>query len=210
MTGSGWRGLYKAGGVAALLAVIVVAAGLADMMHGVFEMWQGRVRPDGAFIYSLGLPCDPETAWNGCEPAFTIVPDFFITGLLALVIGLLIVVWSVAFVQRRHGGLVLILLSAALFLFGGGFFPPLIGIVGGAAGTQINRPPPSRPGETWRFLALLWPWPLLIFLGWTFGQIAVGYFFNDFLQGVMVYGIFLILITMLLSVATAHVADVTS
>jgi hypothetical protein len=40
----------------------------------------------------------------------------------------------------KLGGSILILLSVALLLFGGGIFPPLIGVIGGVAGTRINKP----------------------------------------------------------------------
>jgi hypothetical protein len=67
-----------------------------------------------------------------------------------------VTVWSTVFVQRRHGGLGLILLSVALLLFGSGFGPPLISIIGGAVGTQINRPLGREPGRITGLAARLW------------------------------------------------------
>ena len=46
----------------------------------------------------------------------SILPNFLITGILAMLIGLAIIIWSVGFVQRKQGGLVLMLLSIALLL----------------------------------------------------------------------------------------------
>ena len=63
--------------------------------------------------------------------------------------------------------------------FGGGFFPPLIGGIGGAAGTRINRPLGRKPGRLTHLAARLWPWPLVIPLVWLLGQFPVGYLFND-------------------------------
>jgi len=63
--------------------------------------------------------------------------------------------------------------------FGGGFFPPLIGGIGGAAGTRINRPLGRKPGRLTHLAARLWPWPLVILLVWLLGQFPVGYLFND-------------------------------
>ena len=74
------------------------------------------------------------------EPALTFIPNYLVSSILSVFIGLLIIVWSTAFIQRRQGGIVLIILSAALLLVGGGIFPPLIGVVGGIAGTRINKP----------------------------------------------------------------------
>jgi hypothetical protein len=111
----------------------------------------------------------PEKIWNACEPAMSILPNFLISGILTVFLGLLIMVWSAAFIQRKNGGVILILLSVALLLFGGGFFPPLIGMVGGAAGTKINKPLTGKPGSVTLFAAKLWPWPLVIFIIWILG-----------------------------------------
>ena len=85
----------------------------------------------------------------------------------------------------------------------------MIGIIGGVAGTKINQPVTGKqPKKITRFTAKLWPWPLVIFLVWAFGQFLVGYFFNEFLQKIMVFGVLLILVMLLLSVYTAYAHDV--
>jgi hypothetical protein len=98
-------------------------------------------------------------------------------------------------------------LAAAL---GGGFFPPIIAFVGSIAGTQINRPISVQPSHLTRFAARLWPWSLVIFVGWTLGQFPVGHFFNDFLQGIMYISLLVILSSLLLSVYTAYAYDASS
>lgn len=117
-----------------------IAAGIAGIEHGYFEILQGNTKPQGLMIASIGPPCVPEEVWNTCEPAMTIIPNFLITGILSVILGILILAWSAGFVQRKNGRMVLILLSVALLLFGGGIFPPLIGLVGGVAGMKINMP----------------------------------------------------------------------
>jgi hypothetical protein len=112
------------------------------------------------------------------------------------------------FIQRKHGGVVLILLSVALLLSGGGLFPPLIGIVGGVAGTQINKPLVRKPGTITRWAAKLWPWPLIILVAWLLGQFLIGYFFNDFLKSIMGFGLLLIVSMLPLSVYAAYAFDV--
>jgi hypothetical protein len=187
-----------------------ILAGIAGLEHGYFEILQGNTRLDNMMFFpSMGPPCAPEKIWNACEPAMSILPNFLITGILTVILGLLIMVWSAAFIQRKNGGVILILLSIALLLFGGGFFPPLIGIVGGAAGTKINKPLTGDPGKVARFAAKLWPWPLVIFIIWILGQFLAGYFFNDFLQGIMGFSLLLILSMLPLSVYTAYAYDVT-
>jgi hypothetical protein len=184
-----------------------IAAGIAGLEHGFFEIRQGGGSPAGLMFPSMGPPCDPEAAWNACEPAMSILPSYLLTGILAVILGLAILVWSVGFVQRKHGGRVLILLSIALLLFGGGLFPPLIGAIGGAAGTRINRPLRGEPGRVTRLAAKLWPWPLAVLMVWLLGQFPVGFFFNDFLKGIMGFGLLLILILLPLSVYTAYAHD---
>ena len=185
-----------------------IIAGIAGLEHGYFEILQGGARPAGIMFASMGPPCDPSVSWNACEPAMSILPNFSITGILTMLLGLAIILWSAAFVQRKHGGLVLMLLSATLLLFGGGFFPPLIGLVGGAAGTRINKPLPGKPtGDLLSFAAKLWPWPLVIFMVWVLGQFPIGYVFNDFLKDVMGFGLLLILTMLPLSVYAAYAHD---
>jgi len=184
------------------------AAGIFGIEHGYFEILQGNVRPDSLMIASMGPPCEPEKVWNTCEPAMTVIPNFLVTGILALIIGIIVLIWAAAFVQRKKGGLVLILLSILMLLFGGGIFPPLIGIVGGVAGTKINAPLARQPGSVLRFFAKLWPWPLVIFLVWIFGQWIIGYFFNEFLQKNGYLSLLLIVGLLPLSVFTGYAYDI--
>jgi hypothetical protein len=191
--------------------VLGLTAGGAGIEHGIFEILQGNARPEGLMIASIGPPCVPELSWNACEPAMTILPSFLITGILAVVFGIVGMVWSAFFVQRRHGGLVLILLCIPLLLFGGGLFPPLIGIIAGALGTRIHKPlnpEGSRlSGGLLRFLAVLWPWSLALFVLWVLGQWVIGYFFNDWLLANGYLIIVMVLGTLLLTVVTAYAHD---
>jgi hypothetical protein len=185
-----------------------IAAGIAGIEHGYYEILQGNSRPDSIMIYSMGPPCVPHEIWNACEPAMTIVPNYLVTGILAMAIGTLILVWSLVGIQRKNGGAVLIFLSLALLLFGGGLFPPLIGIIGGITGTKINKPLSGKqPNSLIMIAAKLWPWALGFFILWVFGQFLVGFFFNEFLQKNMVVGVILILVLLPLSVYCAYAHD---
>lgn len=177
-------------------AVLGVFAGGASIEHGIYEILQGNLRPAGLMINSMGPPCQPESVWHACEPAMTIIPSFLISGIVAATIGAFILVWSIAFIQKKHAGLIVILASILMLLFGGGIFPPLIGIIGGAVGTRVSklsarsgRWSPSvakastdrSAGTVLRFVAGLWPWVLIVLSVWLLGQWLIGYFFNDFL-----------------------------
>lgn len=185
-----------------------IFAGFGGPEHGYFEILQGNVRPDSLIIAAMGPPCDPEKVWNLCEPAMTVIPSFLVTGILATVIGLITMIWAAAFVQRKNGGIVLILLSIALLLVGGGLFPPVIGIIAGVIGTRINAPLTRQPGSVLRFFAKLWPWPLVAFFVWVFGQFLVGHYFNEFLQKSGFLSPLLIIGLFVLSILTGYAYDV--
>jgi hypothetical protein len=194
-----------------IATLLGISAGVAGLEHGYFEVLQGTTKPAGLFIASIGSPCDPEVVWNACEPALTIIPNFLVTGILSIIIGLVIIIWSIGFVQRTRGGLVLILLSIALLFFGGGLFPPFIGVIAGVIGTRINKPLTwwqAHAESIWtHILAKLHPWAVIIYLAVVLGQFIVGYFFNDFLSSFMGITVLLILTLLLLSILSAFAHD---
>jgi hypothetical protein len=153
-------------------------AGLLAVEHGVFEILQGSVAPGGILINAIGPPCQAEAVWHACLPAMTIMPSFLGTGVLAVVVSLTVVIWSVGFVQRKRGGLVLILLSLVMLPLGGGFVAPLTGVIAGAAGTRIGMPLTwwrrRLPGTVLHLLAALWPWTLVGLLAWFPGAWILG------------------------------------
>jgi hypothetical protein len=141
-------------------ATFGVLAGLGGIRHGIGEVLQGNVAPDGMLIESWTQ--GPLATNMGGEPGLTIVPNLLLTGILVLIVASSVIVWSVAFVQRRNGGWILLLLCAVMLLLGGGVGPPLIGMLAGVAGIQIRK---SDGGwlthfpEHWRrVLAASWPW----------------------------------------------------
>jgi hypothetical protein len=184
-------------------------AGIAGLEHGVFEILQGNIQPPSLMFFpSMGAPCNAAQVWHACEPAMTILPNLLLAGILTVIMSFVIMLWSLVFVQRKHGGSRLILLSIVLLLAGGGFFPPLIGIAGGIAGTRINKPLGGKPaGNLSRFAAGLWPWPLVIFVVWLLGQYGIGYFANDFLKSIMGFSLALIVILLPLSIYIGYGYD---
>jgi hypothetical protein len=133
-------------------------AGLAGIEHGVGEILQGSVRPEGPVIESW--PDSKAFEILGGEPALTIIPNLLVTGIAAVIVALAVVVWSVRFVDRRHGGLVLVLLSVLLLPVGGGFGPPLIGIVVGFGAMRMGATPRRRPGRVAQAVGRVWAWAL--------------------------------------------------
>ncbi len=155
-----------------------IGAGLLGLEHGYFETQQGNVAPSGLVISAIGPPCEPASAWHGCEPALTVIPNFLVTGVLAMVAAMVVLIWAAAFVQRRHGGTVLLLLTAVLFLVGGGFFTLSYGVLAGIAGTRIDTPltwwRAHLPASISQGLARLWPWLLIAYAAWLAASWLIG------------------------------------
>jgi len=159
-----------------------IVAGLAGIEHGLGEIWQGNVAPDGVVFES----------WAGSElfeilagePAMSIVPNLLVTGILAILVSAAFLVWVTRFVHTRLGGPVLIGLSVILLLVGGGFGPPVLGLILGLAATRIGAPFTwSRehvPAGVRRVAGRLWPWlyaaSLIAWLSLLPGTILVNHF----------------------------------
>jgi hypothetical protein len=130
---------------------------------------------------------------HACYPALTIIPNLATTGFLAIVIGLTLAVWAVAYIRYDYGGLSLILLSGLMLATGGGFVPVFIGLVAGAAACSYW----IRP-NCWKILSLrplsvlakLWPWTLLLLTVWFPCGWLLGHFFP---QAMLQAGVLLLL-----------------
>ena len=114
----------------AAASLLGVLAGLIGLYHGYNETLQGNSTPSGILINAIGPPCQG----SNCFPAMTVIPNFFVTGVIAIVFAFAVLAWAAVLVQRKNGGIVLILLSV-----GGGFLPPALGIIAGVIGTRIKR-----------------------------------------------------------------------
>lgn len=178
----------RGGALRVLATSFGIVAGLLGLEHGYFEWQQGNAMPAGLVINAIGPPCQPPGAWHACEPAFTVIPDFRVTGSLAMVVAILLLVWAAVFVQRRHGGAVLLLMIGALWLVGGGFVTLIVGLVAGLAGTAIGsslawwRGHLAPAGR--HVLAAAWPWVLLTWLAWEGVSWVVGSLANDVMLGI--------------------------
>jgi hypothetical protein len=141
-----------------------ILVGLAGVEHGIFESLQGNVRPQGIMIDAIG---PAQKMWDyAIETALTIIPNFLISGILAMFIGVLVTVWAYAYVERKYGAVVLLVLSTLLFFVGGGFAPIFLTVLAFIAATRINKPLTfwrSRiPAGPRRLIAKLWPWSFIL------------------------------------------------
>ncbi|HVN54914.1 MAG TPA: hypothetical protein VMT46_11340 [Anaerolineaceae bacterium] len=119
-----------------VIAACGIICGVSGLEHGFFETLQGNVAPAGQMISAIG---PAQRFWpGGIETAFTIVPNFLVTGILAMLFSLAVIVWSAGFLQRRGAALVFLLLSVAQFMVGGGFAQIFLVILAAAGATQIH------------------------------------------------------------------------
>jgi len=115
-----------------------VLVGLAGIDHGVFEILRGHQPPGDILIEAMG---SEQRFWEyGTEPALTIIPSYLVTGILSIMIGILVIIWAVAFIDRTYEAGMLMALCILLFLVGGGFAPIFMSILGNLAATQGKGP----------------------------------------------------------------------
>lgn len=148
-----------------IVSILGVVLAFSGIDHGVFEIMQGSTPTNGMLIRAIG---SEQIMWEyGGEEAFTILPNFLITGIMAILISIVIMIWSLKFLDTKYGAAVFGLLFVLLFLFGGGIAVPVLCVpfVWGAA-TRINKPlkfwrkvlpEKVRPG-----LAKIWPYTIWI------------------------------------------------
>ena len=147
-----------------IVATLGVIFGISGISHGLFETFQGNTPTGGLFISAIG---EAYKMWpHGNEYAFTLIPNFLITGIAAMIVGLAIITCSVGFVHKSYGPTIFILLFVLLFLVGGGVAQIIFFILLWGVSTRINKPLtwwrkilPVRIRES---LGKVWPWSLIV------------------------------------------------
>lgn len=157
--GSERSSFYNLNATRIIVTTLGVIFGFSGMNHGFFEFLQGNTPTNGLIIQAIG---PNQRFWvEGTEEALTIIPNFLVSGLLSMLIGLVIVIWSLRFIQTQHGLSVFLGLFIALFLVGGGIGQLAFFIPAWAFGTRMNKPltwwRKVLPRTIWSFLVLLWP-----------------------------------------------------
>jgi hypothetical protein len=154
----GKSSFYNLNATRVIVSTIGVIFGFSGFNHGFFEFSQGNTPTNGLFIHAIG---EAQRFWVlGTEDAFTIVPNFLISGLLSMILGLTIIIWSLRFIQTTYGRTVFLMLFILLFLVGGGIGQIAFFIPAWAFATQMNKPltwwKKVLPRSIWPFLSKLW------------------------------------------------------
>ena len=137
--------------------IFSVFAGIGGAVHGIGEVLQGNVPTEGIFINSWAS--GPIALYMGGEPGLTIVPNFLITGLLAIAVSSALMIWGLRYTDRPGSGRVILSLSILMLLFGGGVGPPVVGLLAGLAGSRTGSSLGwwgRRPEMIMNLLAGLW------------------------------------------------------
>jgi hypothetical protein len=132
--------------------------------HGFFEVLQGNKPTGGLFIYAIG---EAQRFWPlASEGAFTLIPNFLITGIASMIVGVAIMIWSIWFLPTRHGRAVFLGLFILSFLVGGGIGQVAFFIPAWAFATRMGKPltwwRKVLPRSTWPFLSRFWIVTLLL------------------------------------------------
>ena len=161
-----------------IVAILGVMLGISGLDHGFFEILQGNTPTPGLIIQAIGAQ---HQYWiHGSEEAFTVVPNFLVTGFLAMSISVLIMIWSVGFVHKKYGPTIFISLVILLFLFGGGIGHMVFSIPTWMISTRINKPltwwRKVLPKKTRPALANLWPVTLAVVLSFFLIALEIAVF----------------------------------
>ena len=126
--------------------------------HGIFEVLQGNRPTEGLVIDAIG---EAQKFWPlGGGPAFTLIPNFMLTGIASIIVGLAIVIWSIWFLPRKHGRTVFLGLFILSFLVGGGIGQIAFFIPAWAFAIRMGKSlawwKKVLPRDTWPFLSRFW------------------------------------------------------
>jgi hypothetical protein len=126
--------------------------------HGIFEVLQGNKPTTGFVINAIG---EAQRFWvEGTEPAFTLIPNFMLTGIVSMIVGLAVAIWSIWFLPSKHGRAIFLGLFILSFLVGGGIGQAFFFLPAWAFATRIDKPltwwRKVLPRNTWPFLSRLW------------------------------------------------------
>ncbi len=147
-----------------IASTLCVLVGIGSIDHGFLECLQGFRPTPGLIVNALGSGYR-WTVWKqGGEGAFTLIPNFLVTGVVATFIGLAMIAWSLRFLHSPRGPTVFLILGVVSFLTGGGVAQIVLFTLAWAVATQIGA-----PLEFWKrllpraarpSLGRLWPWTL--------------------------------------------------
>jgi len=81
-----------------ITSVIGSVLAIGGITHGFFEILQGYKPTSGFIIQAIGLEYQ---RWGNGDEAFSLIPNYLITGILAISVGIIIIVWSFGYINKK-------------------------------------------------------------------------------------------------------------
>jgi hypothetical protein len=133
---------------------------LSGVNHGIFEILQGNLPTSGLVINAIG---EAQRFWpEGTEPAFTLIPNYCLTGIVSILVGITIVIWSLRRLEDKQGPVVYLGLFILSFLVGGGMGQAFFFIPASIFLMRRGKFPRWLPQRSRPFLSQLWPAVLVL------------------------------------------------
>jgi hypothetical protein len=145
--------------ISTVVSKLGLLAGLAGIEHGIGEVLQGNVATEGLRI----------VAWPGWElfrilagePAMTVIPNFLVTGIVAILVSLAYIACVTVLAGRKNSGPALILLAVAMLLTGAGYGSAILAFIVGLVATGLKVRETGRrtilPAVVRQASGKLWP-----------------------------------------------------
>jgi hypothetical protein len=106
-------------GIRLVVASFGMLCGLTGIIAGFFEVLQGNIAVESLVISTIGL--NYNMADDFTYFAITIIPNFLVTGILAIIVSSSVIIWSVKYVEGKYGTMILFVLCIIQMLVGGGW-----------------------------------------------------------------------------------------
>jgi len=161
--------------------VLITYTAIIGFIHGVGEILQAGSKSNSNLTYALDVT-DPDKFWHAGLPAFSVIPDFLISGIITVLISIAIVIFAYLLIESNYFKF-FPLLFILLFLFGGGFVPPFIGIVTSifyAIKKKSNRND-KQPSFLKKLIAKSWIYLIAVLILWFPSSWIIGWIFPAFM-----------------------------
>ena len=160
--------------------VLITYTAIIGFIHGVGEILQAGSKSNSNLIYALDV-ADPDKVWHAGLPAFSVIPDYLISGIITVLISIAVVIFANLLIESNYFK-ILPLIFILLFLFGGGFVPPFIGII--TSSYYVIRKKSSKnkqPSFLRKIIAKLWIYLISALILWLPSSWIIGWIFPAFM-----------------------------
>ncbi|MCF7924518.1 MAG: hypothetical protein K9L64_05360 [Candidatus Izimaplasma sp.] len=208
------KNAFKVSNPMKITTVILIAySAIIGFIHGIGEVLQAGSKSNSYLIHALDV-AEPDQVWHAGLPAFSIIPDFLISGIITIMICIAIIIFVNLLIESDYFKL-FPFLFILLFLFGGGFVPPFIGIISSAyfiivkKESKLNKKQPSFSGK---LIASLWIYLISFLILWLPSSWVIGWVFPAFMLQLssVTFILFNIILPILLLIATNSKNSITT